>query len=136
MRSYIDMIKCSMNQKCLDDSILGAISIYNLRTDIINYVVRREEVPKKLIEAFKKTYKKFAKAFFCKKTIECMFANCKKTMPTDTKYLDKMIKKIDKMKKAISKKPRTKIVRNYQKILTVLKNITKDFATRYNKKYL
>ena len=136
MKSYTDMIKCSIEKKCLDDSIFGALKIYEVRTLIVKCILNKQPVPDELIQAFYISYKAFSKFFFDKKTVKCMFDNCSKRMPTNLKLINNVLQRIEKLQENIANKKSTPLIRNYRKVLKVIIKITKDFGSKYEKKYL
>lgn len=136
MKTYTGMIKCSIQNNCLDESIFGALKIYDLRGKIISHVVRKEPIPIELIKMFEVTYKEFSKFFFSRKTINCMFQFCKKKMPTSTKLLDDTLRKIMKLKKELDKKKLNPLIKSYKKIMRLLRKITIDFTKKYRERYL
>lgn len=136
MKNITGMLKCSFKENCLDQSIFGVLKIYELRTKIIQKVMKKEPVPDSLINAFSSAYKKFSKYFFSKKTVDCIFEKCRKYIPKNLKSLDKTLKKIEKLKSALDKQKKTALVRNYKKMIKLLEAVTIDFSKKYQKKFL
>jgi len=136
MKTIIDMVKCSLRENCLEDSIIGVLKIYELRSKIIDKVLRKEPVPRKLINTFAASYKVFSRVFFSKKTIECIFKKCKKYIPKNLKSIDRMINKIRKLKIALEKQKKTPLIKNYKIMINLLEAITIDFSIKFQKKFL
>lgn len=136
MKNFQNMIKCSIEKKCIDINIANCLKLYNLRGEIIYTLLKTGYLPENYIKDFKKMYKTFAKKFFSKEVVECMKNNCKKFSPTNIKKISNSISYLESIKKKIETNKKNPFIKNHKKIIKTLTYILNDFSKKYQKKYL
>jgi hypothetical protein len=135
MKQLKNVIKCGIENKCLDDSVFRVLTMYKIRGTIISYLTVKKTIPNEILQIFYKSYKKFARSFFNKTTVNCIKDNCSKYLPKNTRFINPSLKKIGKLKMKLKGK-RDILSRNYIKILKLVEKIANDFSKKYDKKYL
>ena len=136
MKNFQNMIKCSVEKKCMDENIVNVLKMYNLRGEIVYHLLKTGYVPEGYIKNFKIIYKEFSKVFFHKNTIECMKKNCKKNIPNNSKMISKSISYLESILKKVEKRKNNPFAKNHIKIIKTLLSILYDFLKKFNKKYL
>jgi len=128
-----EMIRCGIENDCINESLVYYSKIEKYRKKIINNVLSMRKITSKKINDFKNTYKEFAKHFFSKKTIKCMKTFCD---PNPKNYA-KTKKIIDELKMKIivakSKFLLMKEKKNYVILLDAIFVILGHFCKNYQR---
>ena len=130
------LLKCGLENNCLDDTIAYTIELLNIQNMIVTCISEQKEIKISLLNDFKKTYKKFSKSFFSKKTVDCLIKNCKNQLPDVINDIQKMLNQANFFRNQIIKHSRSKHNRIYIRILDLAIEIIHDFSDNYKKKYL
>jgi len=136
MDNNSQLIKCGLENDCLNKCIFYTIQIYKIHLEIITNISAKKEIKKSLITDLKNNYKLFSKDFFNKKTVDCLKKNCSNHLPNVIEDIQKLLHKANYFHNQILKHFRTKHNRIYLEILETSIEIIHDFSEKYKKKYL
>lgn len=135
------IIKCAIDNKCLQKSSIEATKFYNSTIKIINLAIYRK-INDRALNSFEISYKKLEKILFEKKTIKCIQTYCSKYIKNKIEQLNKTICNLNNMKKTlrILKKDTTnklslKKIQNTQKFLDCILKMAKSFYKKFNKNF-
>jgi len=130
-----EMIKCSIQKNCLSESAFAALGMYKVRNEIVGHILKKERIPKEIIDMFRNRYKNFSKVFFKRDVVKCVKENCKKMVPKNSTEIEKIISKMVSLKEEL-KKVNTPLAKNHRKILRLLISCLRDFHKKFTQKFI